>query len=436
MTPEVAVVGAGMAGLIAARALARRGVDVLVLEAADRVGGRVLAETSALGSRLDLGGQWIGHGHHRLAALAAELGATTFPMHTPAMPTVLDGPRRLAAWQPAMLASLGVLAAIEVAARLGTPERWNTTTVAAWLRKVPGRTTRRLLEVTAAVATTADLDRFSVHALAAMARYQGGLLPMLSTRGGAQETLIVEGAGTLAERLAAELGARVRTGHRVDAIAAVDSGLVLRSAAGEVRAAKAIVTVPPPIAARIAYDPPLPASRVTLQRETYMGSVWKAIAVYERPFWRARCSGEFLLLGTPGGGVFDTTPPGGPGHLCVLVGGPEARALDGIDPARRREAILAPLVPHMGAEVLAPASWHEKAWQRDEHVGGGYAALPNPGTTAGFFPVSSEPTGDIHWAGSETASEHAGYIEGAIESGERVAREVLARLGGSQHVAV
>jgi len=160
-----------------------------------------------------------------------------------------------------------------------------------------------------------------------------------------------------------------------------------------------------------------------------MGSVYKAIAVYPRPFWRDRASGELLVLGTPGGGVFDTSAPGGPGHLCVLVGGAEARELDGLDGASRRAAVLGPLVPHLGSEVLAPASWHEKAWHLDEHAGGGYTALPNPGTTEGFFPVACEPTGDIHWAGSETASEHAGYVEGAIESGERVAREVSARLG-------
>lgn len=432
MVTTVAVVGAGMAGLVAARELHRRGVDVLVLEAADRPGGRVLSETSALGSRLDLGGQWIGHGHHRLTALAAELGATKFDMHTPTLPTVIDGPRRVSPLGPAMLASGLVLAAVEVLSRIGTPERWNTATVAAGLRKMPGRTTRRLLEVLASVSTTADLERFSIQALAAIVRYQGGLQPMLSTRGGAQESLLVEGVGTLVDALAAELGARVRTGHRVTAITAVEGGLVLRSPAGEIRAAKAIVTVPPPIAARIAYDPPLPPSRVALQQKTYMGSVYKAIAVYERAFWRDRCGGEFIVLGKPGGAVFDTTPPGGPGHLCVLVAGPEARELGGLDTASRRAVVLGPLVPHVGSEVLAPASWHEKAWHVDEHVGGGYTALPNPGTTEGFFPISSDPTGDLHWAGSETAREHAGYIEGAIESAERAAHEVIACVSPSR----
>ncbi|MFC9970673.1 flavin monoamine oxidase family protein [Spirillospora sp. NPDC127200] len=428
----VAVVGAGMSGLIAARTLHRRGIDVLVLESADRPGGRMMAETSPLGSRLDLGGQWVGHGHHRLTTLAAELGTSLFPMRTPKLSAVIDGRRKIPAWSPAMLTAGAVLLLWEVRSRRGSPRRWESQTVESWLRKVPGRTARRLLEVLVAVSTTADPDRYTMHAFAEMVRYQGGLTAMLSTKGGAQDALIVEGAGTLTERLAEELGPRVLTGRRVSSIQRSGSGVTLRTGSGPVQAAKAIVSVPPPMSARITYDPPLPAGRTELEQSTYMGSVYKAIAVYERPFWRADHV-ESTTLGNPGGAVFDTSPPGGPGHLCVLVAGPEARELDRLDAADRREAVLGPLVPLAGPEVLEPVSWHEKSWHLDEHVGGGYAALPDPGTTNGYPPMPSEPVGDVHWAGTETASEHAGYIEGAIESGERAAREViesLARRGG------
>lgn len=423
----VAVVGAGLCGLTAARELHRAGVDVIVLEAADRVGGRVLGQTSTLGSRFDLGGQWIGHDHDRVKDLATELGVTMFPMHTGTLPTVIDGPRRVSPVGPSMLVAALALAGIAGLARVGTPARWNASTLDRWLRKVPGRTARRLLEVVALISWTGDLDRLSVRAAADMIRYQGGLSTILGTKGGAQESLLVESAGALVERLAAELGPRVRTGQRVTSIARGDR-VVVRTTSDDVRADKVIVTVPPPVAARIAFDPELPVNYVALQRNTYMGSVYKAVFVYRRPFWRDRGGGEFLVLGNPGSAVFDTTAPGGPGHLCVLVGGPDARELSALDAEARWDAVLAPLVAHIGAEVLQPVDWQEKSWHCDEYVGGGYVALPEPGTTEGFVPMPCVPVGDIHWGGSETASGHPGYLDGAIEAGRRAAAEVIAAL--------
>lgn len=423
----VAVVGAGLCGLTAARELHRGGVDVIVLEAADRVGGRVLGQTSTLGSRFDLGGQWIGHDHDRVKDLATELGVTMFPMHTGTLPTVIDGPRRVSPVGPSMLVAALALVGIEGLARVGTPARWNASTLDRWLRKVPGRTARRLLEVVALISWTGDLDRLSVRAATDMIRHQGGLSTILATRGGAQESLLVESAGALVERLAAELGPRVHTGQRVTSIACDDRVLV-RTASDHVRADKVIVTAPPPVAARIAFEPELPANHLALQRNTYMGSVYKAIAVYTRPFWRDRCGGEFLVLGSPGSAVFDTTAPGGPGHLCVLVGGPEARELSALDAEARRDAVLAPLAAHIGTKVLQPVDWQEKSWHCDEFVGGGYVALPEPGTTEGFVPMPCVPVGDIHWGGSETASGHPGYLDGAIEAGLRAAAEVIAAL--------
>ena len=424
----VVVVGAGVSGLMAARELHRRGIDVFVLEASDRLGGRTVSETTALGSTVDLGGQWIGHGHHRLASLVDEFGLTSYQMHTGPLPGLVDRSRRLLPASPAVLMAALALAAVEVLSRTGVPLRWNDKTVDSWLRRVPGRTARRLLEVIAAVSWTADLDRHSVYAMARMIRQQGGVLTMLSTKGGAQDSLIVEGMRGLADGLAAELGSRIRLGHKVVKISSDESGVTIQSTAGEVRAAKVIVTVPAPMAGSIDYQPPLPPDRARLTGDTYMGSVYKAIAVYDRPFWRQRKGGELIVLDGPGSGVFDTSPPDGPGHLCVLIGGPAARQLDGLSADERRRAVLGPLIGHIGPEVLDPVSWHEKSWHTDEYVGGGYMALPIAGTLDGFLPWPATPVGDIHWAGTETASDHPGYIEGAIESGLRVAQEVAQAL--------
>ncbi|MFF2082807.1 flavin monoamine oxidase family protein [Nocardia sp. NPDC058176] len=428
--PETAVVviGAGLSGLVAARELRRQGVEVVVLEADDRLGGRALSETTPLGSRVDLGGQWIGHDHHRITALAAELGVQKFTMHTGTLPTVLDGSRRLPLWSPSLLFTGVVIAAVEVLALVGAPRRCNTLTLAEGLGKLPGHTSRRLLELAALISWTADPDRFSIHAMTKMIRKQGGLRTSLATRGGAQEALLVEGFGAVVDAIAAELGDRVRSGHRVTSITQGEDGVTVATTAGPVRASKVIVTVPPPNLRHIDFDPPLPEHRAALARNTYMGSVYKAIAVYDRPFWRDRSNAEFLVLDAPGRAIFDTSPPAGPGHLCVLVGGPEARALDHLDPAERRAALFGTLTEHLGPEVLEPVSWHEKAWHLDEYTGGGYLALPDPGTTEGVVPLDSTPVGDIHWAGTESAGDHAGYFEGAVESGTRAAAEVVATL--------
>ncbi|MFE3445154.1 flavin monoamine oxidase family protein [Nocardia sp. NPDC059180] len=422
----VVVVGAGLSGLVAARELHRQGVEVVVFEADDRLGGRALSETTPLGSRVDLGGQWIGHDHRRITALAAELGVEKFTMHTGILPAVLDGPRRLPLWSPSLLFTGAVIAAVEVLALVGAPQRCNSVTIADGMSKLPGRTARRLLEVAALISWTADPDRYSIHAMTKIIRLQGGLRTSLATRGGAQEALLVEGFGAVVDRIAAELGDRVRTGHQVTSITQGGDGITVDTTAGRVRASKVIVTVPPPTLRRIDFEPPLPAHRAALARNTYMGSVYKAIAVYDRPFWREHGDAEFLMLDPPGRAIFDTSPPEGPGHLCVLVGGPEARALDHLDPADRRAALLGALTEHLGAEVLEPVSWHEKSWHLDEYTGGGYTAVPEPGTTEGIFPVDSTPFGDIHWAGTETAQDHAGYFEGAVESGTRAAAEVVA----------
>ncbi|WKG05130.1 FAD-dependent oxidoreductase [Mycolicibacterium sp. HK-90] len=428
----VVVVGAGISGLTAARELHRKGIDVMVLEAADRLGGRTMSESTALGSTVDLGGQWIGHDHNRLMALADELGLTRYRMHTVPMQGLIDRSRRLSPVSPAVLMAVFALAGVEVLSRTGVPKRWNDATVESCLRRVPGRTTRRLLEVIAAVSWTADLDRHSVSAMARMIRLQGGVRTMLSTKGGAQDSLLVEGMKGLADGLAVDLGPRIRLGRRVLSISREELGVAIQTTQGEVRADKVIVTVPAPMAGSIAYDPPLPPERVRIADNTYMGSVYKAIAVYDRPFWRQRHGGEFIVLDGPGGGVFDTSPPEGPGHLCLLIGGPAARQLDGLTAEERRRAVLEPLTGQIGPEVLRPVGWHEKSWHTDENVGGGYMALPVAGTMDGLLPLPAAPVGDIHWAGTETASDHAGYIEGAIESGLRVAHEVVTSCGATR----
>ena len=193
--PQVVVVGAGIAGLRAAYELNRRGVDVVVVEAAGRVGGRVHVETTSLGSSVDLGGQWIGKGHHRFEALAAELGATQFQMRSPKRPTIADDDGEIRALGSSMLAANIGLVGLELASYLPSSDSQNTTTVQQWLDRIPSERARRILDVVLEVICCADVTELSVTALLAFIRYQGGLSTMMKTTGGAQDSMLVEGAG-------------------------------------------------------------------------------------------------------------------------------------------------------------------------------------------------------------------------------------------------
>lgn len=162
-----------------------------------------------------------------------------------------------------------------------------------------------------------------------------------------------------------------------------------------------------------------------------MGVVYKAIAVFEQPFWREGLGGEFLVLDDPACGVFDSSSPGGPGHLCFLVAGTPARQLDTLDSSVRRDLLLSRLIPLLGHRVSQPVDWHEKAWHLDEFCGGGYLAYGIVGTSNGLLPMPHKPIKNLHWAGTETAQEHPGYLEGAVQSGERAAYEVAGTLRGA-----
>ena len=421
---DVVIVGAGMSGLVAARDLMRAGFDVRVVEAADRPGGRAYGVTSRLGTRLDLGGQWVGAGHERLIALTDELGGTLYPMETPRVPRIVDCGRRVRPYSPSVLTAAASLAALELMSRTRVPERWREMTLDRVMSRVPGARTRRLLSLLAGVSSTAELDKVTLGALATTVGVMGGAIGMLTSRGGAQESLIVEGVGHLIDRMADDLGARLMLGVDATAVRRDDDEVVVSTSVGRIAADHVVIAVSPPVAKRIAHDPALPYSRTDAEQSMRMGSVYKAVAVYPTPFWRVDAPAETLVTGDIGIGVFDSSAPGGAGHLTVLVGGSDARTFDDLGPRERRARVLDVLGDLFGDDARAPADWHDKVWHVDTFVEGGYVAMPLPGTVGGDLPAYSTPSGRVHWAGTETSDDHPGYLEGAICAGRRAAAEV------------
>lgn len=456
-TVDVVVAGAGYAGLRAARGLVAAGLDVVVVEARDRVGGRVLTEVTGSGAVIDHGGQWIGPTQDRLRALAAECGVPTFPTHVDgANLEVRDGGIHsftglVPTSDPDGSAdTVATLLDLDLLAQEVSPVRpWehpdatrlDGTTLAEWVATVADTEVARSLVATAALAVFGcGPDELSLLYVLAYAHSGGSMSALIRTAGGAQEQRFAGGAQRMALRLADELGDRVVLDAPVVGVAHDASGVTVTAdrrgpdgtrSPWRVGARRLVVAMPPAVHGRIAFDPPLPGARDQLAQRSPMGSVTKVHAVYDRPFWRdAGLSGQVVADSGLLRATFDDSPEDGShGVLMGFIAGPADRASEAGGPEGRREACLGELARAFGPGAARPVEFTEQRWSAEPFTRGGPVACLGPGVLTGCGPSLREPVGPIHWAGTETASVWSGYIEGALESGERVATEVATALG-------
>jgi monoamine oxidase len=161
------------------------------------------------------------------------------------------------------------------------------------------------------------------------------------------------------------------------------------------------------------------------------GTVIKVNVVYDEPFWRRDgLSGQAVSEQRPVSMVFDNTPPGGtPGVLAGFLEGHAALAAGALSPAQRRARVLDDLAAYFGPAARHCTAYLEHDWVADPWSRGCYGAYGAPGTLTRFGPALRAPIGSLHWAGAETATRWAGYLDGAVESGCRAAEEVDAALG-------
>lgn len=442
---DVLVVGAGLAGLAAARALHDQGCSVLVLEARERVGGRVLSH--ALGhDSVDLGAQWIGPGQPRIAALVAELGLTTFPQWS-AGRKLLDLGGRLRAYRHTV-PSLPLTSLLELQWAITRLERlcrqvpldrplaapravaWDRLSMADWLaRHVRSAEARAVLAGAVRAIFAAEPQALSLLHVLFYLHAGGGLMKLAAVKGGAQQTRIQGGAQQIAQRLAQRLAPRVILGAPVTRVVQDATGVTLHSAQGCYRARYAILAIPPPLLVELRFEPPLPAARQALAQAP-MGATIKCVVAYRSPWWRAAgWSGEVLSDSSPLRLVFDDSPPDGAyGALVAFLLGDTARAWSGRPVAARARMVRDELVRFFGPAARAVIGYVEKDWPADAWSRGCYAAYLPPRLLTATNVDLRAPVGRIHWAGTETARVWHGYMEGALESGARAATEVLTRL--------
>jgi monoamine oxidase len=443
---DVVVVGAGLAGLMAARSVLQAGLEPVVLEARSRIGGRVVDEPVGDGSVAEMGGQWIAPRDQRLRALLEELELELFATYDRGWHLIDlgSGVRHYQGTVPRMrpralldlararlrLDRHAKSIAHEIPWEAANASVWDEQTLGSWMEKnVRTRDGRSLLDV--AIATVWGEDPHGINLLSALSfiHQAGNFNALASTRGGLLQDRVHGGAARIASLLAAALGDRIICNQPVEAIADRGHHVEVETARLSVTARRAIVAAPPSLAARIRFEPGLPATRRQALSSLPLGAVVKIAAVYERPFWREQgLSGRAITVDQTLTSTLDASPPEGPGVLMGYAPGRRARALAGHPEGERRTAVLTSFERLYGPSVQHPDVYIEKDWTTDPWSRGCYFGLPAPGSMTTVLRTIAKPVGSIHWAGAETAFESYGSMDGALLSGERAAAEVLRAL--------
>ncbi|YAL82549.1 flavin monoamine oxidase family protein [Dermacoccaceae bacterium W4C1] len=453
---DVVIIGAGLSGLIAARQVLRAGLEPLVVEASDRVGGRILSEQVAPGVVLELGAQWIGDTHTRMQSLAAEFGIGTYRQFEDGEATYeFDGPgspvlreaeftRAHGSAQRAVEQVLRRLDEMASTVSADQPwaapnaDEWDRITVAQWYdaQGLDG-VGRELLEICTVGILAVPTSEVSLLGLLTNVATCGVGADLLSeSEGGAQTMRFVGGTSRIPQALAASLGDRIVLDSPVTTLSYRDDDVTVTCRTGlQVRARRAIVALAPTLAGRIMYDPPLPGLRDQLTQRMPQASATKMFALYDEPFWRADgLSGQLISTVGPARMSNDSCMPPGESDAGILLGfleGESSRVAARWSEQERRDAFVDELVRHFGPRAARPELVVEGGWVEREWTRGCYNANPGPCGWIHFGPALTAPIGPIHWAATETASQWSGYMEGAVEAGERAAAAVLASCSGT-----
>ena len=448
------VVGAGLAGLTAARKLTREGISAVVVEARDRVGGRTLNHPIGDGKVVEIGGQWVGPGQDHVIALIDELGLERYDTHDNGL-RVIERRGRVRSYRgdipkvtPVGLIDTQVaISRLERMARsvpaeapwtAAKAEQWDSQTFATWIkRNVRTSFARDMLTLSCEAVWATDPADLSLLHLLAYCNASGGLERLISTADGAQQQRIVGGSQLISQGMAEELGDRVILNAPARGILHGDDGVTVRCHDVNVSARRVVIAMSPTLAGRLVYAPALPAARDQMTQRVPQGAVIKCMAIYDEPFWRADgFSGQAISDVGPIKVGFDNTPPDGtPGVLLGFLEGGQARKFAARPQAERRDAVVGCFERFFGSRAGKPVDYVDKSWADDEWARGCYGAFMGPNTWRAFGHALRDPIGPIHWAGAETASVGMGYMDGAVRSGERAAKEAAAALAGARVAA-
>lgn len=450
---DVCVIGAGVSGLFAARCLVQRGLDVVVLEARDRVGGRILTRQTQEHGPVDLGGAYIGPSQNRIIKLAKELEIDTYDVYCKGK-NVLDltthGTIHYRGiippfWNPFKLLDLNhIIRTIDKMAQevpINEPwtaqmaEEWDSITAQEFVdRNCWSKNVSSIVKIFIQSIMCTEPHEVSLLSLLWYVHSGGGIEVMSEVRRGAQEQKFVGGSQQVCLKMAASLGNKV---HLNSAVVKVQQNgeekIIIEDIHGKKYQAKYVISaVPITILSKIHFTPELPDLKQQLIQRMPMGSIIKTVTYYETAFWRDQ---DFNGIAVSDNGpivvTFDDTKPDGssPGLMGFLLAN-QARQLCTLSKEERWKAICRHYATvFKNADFLKSTGYEEQNWMKEEYSGGCYSAVLPTGVLSVYGRVMREPHGRVHFAGTETATRWSGYMDGAIQAAERAVKEILEKLG-------
>jgi FAD dependent oxidoreductase len=423
-------------------------LSVIVLEARNRVGGRIENGILHDGQYVELGGQWIGAGHDAIFELVERYRLETIGIpargnlvvrvhgKTLEVPSTEDA-EELTPFEVSDL-SQGLLRLRRLARRLADDPAWVEAND-AWLRQDLRRWVRTNLRTMGAQSRFGEVYAAAYGVMAPKATLEEGLLQinsgpnlesMLANNGGLNQQCVKGGMAALCQVLADELGDVIRLSSPVVKITYHDSTAVTLATGEVIEARTVISTLPPRLSVKLEYEPPLPQWRIDVAEKVAAGNVIKAYLVYHHPFWREHgWSGQSSADEGAVRVTFDTTlAPSGRGLLMGFFEGTEADSLAQRSVEDRRQAFIDSAVQSFGDEAAHPAEYVERDWSAERYTGGCHGAHFAPGIWTSSGPVLASPEGALFWAGAEYSAKFNGYMEGAVRSAEEVAAAVSRRV--------